>query len=183
MTIGLVGRMVAEKGLRTLVESAEMLSGKGFDFRLKFVGDGPERAAIESLIDETGLRSRTIFTGYLTGDAFAAATADVSVVVIPTISEETFGLTALEQMACGRLVVASDIGGLAEVVDCAGLKFRPGDAAALAEQLRSVLENPGIIEEYRVKAQRRAEYFSLDRMIARHIETYREILDVRRSAN
>jgi glycosyltransferase involved in cell wall biosynthesis len=176
LTIGFIGRLVAEKGLGTLIDAASDLVAEGFDFRLKFIGDGPEKASLEDAINNKGLSARTDFTGHVTGEAFLAATNEVSIVVIPTISEETFGLAALEQMACGRLVVVSDIGGLAEVADDAALKFKAGDARDLAHQLRLVLENPAIIADFGKKANRRAGLFSLDRMIAAHRSLYRGIL-------
>lgn len=182
LTIGFIGRLVAEKGLGTLIDAASDLVREGFDFRLKFIGDGPQRASLEDAVKSHGLSARTTFTGHVTGDTFLAATQHVSIVVIPTISEETFGLAALEQMARGRLVVVSDIGGLAEVVDDAGLKFKPGDSAALALVLRGLLENPSNIHDYAVKARVRAEFFGLDRMIAEHVALYRRILDQRNSA-
>jgi glycosyltransferase involved in cell wall biosynthesis len=182
LTIGFIGRLVAEKGLGTLIDAASDLVAEGFDFRLRFIGDGPEKASLEESISSHGLRARTEFTGHVTGEAFLAATKEVSIVVIPTISEETFGLAALEQMARGRLVVASDIGGLAEVVDDGGLKFKAGDSAALAQVLRNLLQNTSIINDYSTKARRRAGYFGLDRMIAEHVALYRRILDQKNSA-
>jgi glycosyltransferase involved in cell wall biosynthesis len=183
LTIGFIGRLVAEKGLGTLIDAASDLVREGFDFRLKFIGDGPQRASLEDAVKSHGLSARTTFTGHVTGDTFLAATQEVSIVVIPTISEETFGLAALEQMARGRLVVVSDIGGLAEVVDDGGLKFKPGDSAALSLVLRGLLENTSIIHDYAVRARVRARFFGLDRMIAEHIALYRRMLDQENSAS
>ncbi len=175
LTFGYVGRLVAEKGLGTLVEAADSLAKQGLDFQLTFIGDGPERAALETAINNRGLRPRTSFTGFLTGKDLAAAAGLVDVVVMPSIWEETFGLSALEHLARGRLVVAADIGGLAEVVDDAGLKFPPGDSVALSRQLARVVQNPRIIEEYRVRARTRAGFFALDKMIALHVALYKSI--------
>ena len=93
---------------------------------------------------------------------------------MPSIWEETFGLSALEHMALGRLVIVADIGGLAEVVGDAGLKFQAGNSAALAEQLQRVITTPAIIEEYKAKASERAAFFTLHKMIAEHIAAFRE---------
>lgn len=172
---GYVGRFVAEKNLTTLIEAAKTLADDGFEFRLQFVGDGVERARLEAEATASGLAGRTRFTGYLTGDPLSAAIAEMSVVVIPTISEETFGLSALEYMAQGKPVLVADVGGLSEVVGDAGVKFRPGDAVDLAREMKRFLENPALLLEYGKKGKCRASFFSLDRMVERHSDLYREM--------
>ena len=66
---GFVGRLVEEKGLTVLLDAASRIRKRGFDFRLKFIGDGPERARLEALVLQNGLRSQVIFTGSLNGEA------------------------------------------------------------------------------------------------------------------
>jgi glycosyltransferase involved in cell wall biosynthesis len=89
--------------------------------------------------------------------------------------EETAGLAAIEQMMRGRLVIAADIGGLAEVLGDTGLKFVPGNTASLADCLRSVIENPALISSYGDKARNRAlQLFKRSRMIAEHAQIYRQ---------
>jgi glycogen synthase len=172
-----VGRLVEEKGLTVLLEAASRIRKRGFDFRLKFIGDGPERARLEELVLQDGLRSQVIFMGSLNGEAFRRATADVAAVIVPSIMEETAGLAAIEQMMRGRLVIASDIGGLGEVVGETGLKFSAGDAEQLASCMQRVLQEPGIVNEIGTRArQRTLKLFSEPRMIEEHLDLYREVL-------
>jgi glycosyltransferase involved in cell wall biosynthesis len=176
LTFAFVGRLVAEKGLALLVDAASRLKNEGFVFRLKFVGEGPERSKLESLIREAGLQSAAEVTGFQTGDELAKTLGGIDVVVMPSVMEETAGLAAIEQMMRGRLVIASAIGGLAEIVGDAGLTYRPGDAGALAECLRRVLHNPRIVEELGAKARARAlQLFASQRMIEEHVRCYRRI--------
>ncbi len=116
----------------------------------------------------------TSITGFLTGDAFANALQDVTVVVMPSTWEETAGLAAIEQMMRGRLVIAADIGGLSEVLGDTGLKFTPGNAVSLANCLRSVIENPALIWLIGEKARNRAlRLFQRSKMITEHAQIYR----------
>jgi glycosyltransferase involved in cell wall biosynthesis len=172
-----VGRLVSEKGLDLLVESARRLNAAGCTFCLKFIGDGPERSRLEVTVDTLGLRARVTFTGYLQGDDLESALADVTALVMPSISEETAGLSAMEHMMRGRLVVAADIGGLGEIVGEAGLKFRPGDAEGLASCLRHVLDEPNLAKALGKKARQRAlQLFLEERMDAEHLAVYRQLL-------
>jgi len=174
---GFVGRLVEEKGLVVLLDAACRIRKKGFNFRLKFIGDGPQRARLEDLVLQNDLCSQVIFMGSLNGEAFRRATADVAAVIVPSIMEETAGLAAIEQMMRGRLVIASDIGGLGEVVGETGLKFSAGNAEQLASCMERVLEAPGIVNEMGTRARQRSlKLFSEPRMIEEHLDLYREVL-------
>jgi glycogen(starch) synthase len=171
-----VGRLVQEKGLPLLIEAAGLLRERNYSFQLKFVGDGPERTHLEALAARQGLKSCVTFTGFLSGTELQQATSDVAVVVMPSIWEETAGLAAMEQMMRGRLVIAADIGGLAEVVDGSGLKFTPGNAGHLAQCMQRVLDHPEVIIEIGRQARTRAlEMFSQNRMIDDHFRLYAEV--------
>lgn len=169
-----VGRMVSEKGLGTLLMAASLLKKDGLNFRLRLIGDGPERQALEIQAAQLELSGLVDFTGFLVGEEFQRSVGDVSVTVMPSRCEETAGLSAIEQMMRGRLVVCSDIGGLGEVVDGAGLKFGAEDAAALATVMRRIVLHPELVVELGLKARERAlKFFALDRMIREHLDLYR----------
>lgn len=177
-----VGRLVEEKGLPLLIKAAGLLRERNYFFRLKFVGDGPERTHLEALAAKQGLNSCVTFTGFLRGAELQQATSDVAVVVMPSIWEETAGLAAMEQMMRGRLVIAADIGGLAEVVDGSGLKFTPGNAEHLAQCMQRALDHPEVISEFGRQARTRAlEMFGQNRMIEDHFRLYAEVSRVHRN--
>ena len=175
LRIAYVGRLVPEKGIPVLLEAGKILKAEGHNFEIRIIGDGSERAKLEELIQRENLAPFTAITGFLTGDAFARTLQDVSVVVMPSSWEETAGLAAIEQMMRGRLVIAADIGGLAEVVGDTGLKFPPGNAVSLANCLRSVIENPALIGSYGEKARNRAlQLFQRSKMLTEHSRIYRD---------
>ena len=171
------GRLVSEKGLNLLVEAASRLQKDGCAFRLKFIGDGPERARLERAVDELELRERVMFTGYLRGQRFETAISSVTALVMPSICEETAGLSAIEHMMRGRLAIVTDIGGLGEVVGDAGLKFPLGDVKALAARMKRVLDEPNLAKELGQKARQRALHlFLAKRMVEEHLGVYCELL-------
>jgi glycosyltransferase involved in cell wall biosynthesis len=171
------GRLVSEKGLGLLVEASSRLKKDGYAFRLKFIGDGPERAQLESIVDAQGLREWVAFTGYLRGQDLERALSDVAALVMPSIWEETAGLSAIEHMMSSRLVIVTDIGGLGEVVADAGLKYPVGNAAALASRMKEVLDEPELVKSMGQKARQRALKLYLDeRMITDYLALYQELL-------
>ncbi len=137
VTFAYVGRLVPEKGLPVLLAATSILHREGFDFAVLLVGDGPERAGLEATIAQTGLTDVVRITGFLRGDALAQVLDGIGVVVMPSVWEETAGLAAIEHMMRGRLVIASKIGGLGEVVGDSGITMqarRPGRPGAVHER-------------------------------------------------
>jgi glycogen(starch) synthase len=172
-----VGRLVSEKGLPLLVQAAARLKRDGLSFRLKFVGDGPERKNLEAAVAAHGLGDCTAFTGMLGPEELQRETADVKAVVMPSVWEETAGMAAIEQMMRGRPVVAADIGGLGEVVDGAGLKFPAGDVPALAQCLRRMIEDPAMADRLGEEGRKRAlELFRLERRVEEHLRLCQSLM-------
>lgn len=182
MEFGYVGRLVAEKGLPLLVEAAKHLADGGKRFRLTFIGDGPERTRLEALVQQFGLGNCVGFTGDRRGAALERAASSISVLIMPSIWEESAGLAAIEQMMRGRMVIVADIGGLGEIVGDAGLKFTLGDSQGLAALMLRVIDEPSLVGSLGSLARTRAmKMFRLVGMIEPHVALYRELLQ-RRSA-
>ncbi len=176
VTFAFVGRLVPEKGLPVLLAATSILHREGFDFAVLLVGDGPERAHLEATIAQTGLTDVVHITGFLRGAALTQMLKGVGVVVMPSVWEETAGLAAIEHMMRGRLVIASKIGGLGEVVGDAGITCRPGDPEDLARCMKDVLQNPANRAALGHHARERAKsLFLRERMIADHRRVYQEI--------
>ncbi len=171
-----VGRFVQEKGLPVLLRAASLLRKEGRRFSILLIGDGEQRPELEEIIRREELSDTVRITGYLRGEELSRELRNVNVVIMPSLWEETAGLAAIEQMMRGRLVIASAIGGLLEIVDGAGLTFPPADYAALADRMRAVLENPSQFHELRQTARERSlELFRLQRMLEEHASIYRQI--------
>ncbi len=176
--LAFVGRLTNEKGVTTLLHAAAALVAENVEFRLRIIGDGPERARLAILAWSLRLRDRVEFTGTLEGAALETAVSGAVAVVLPSVAIETASLAAIEQMMRGRVVIASDSGGLGEIVGEAGLKFPPGDIEALTNCLRRVLGDPQLCMRLGRAAQFRAvEHFTLDRMVEQHMNLYSRILE------
>lgn len=171
------GRLVTTKGVAVLFEAARKLSEAGRAFELLVIGDGPERATLERLAQESALAGRMRFTGKLAGAELDTALAESSVVVVPSLGGEVFGLVVAENMLRGLPVIASDLGAFAEVVGDGGLTFRTGDAAELARKMARVFDEPGFATQLRRRARQRAlEYCDYQRMLDAHAKVYAQAL-------
>jgi N-acetyl-alpha-D-glucosaminyl L-malate synthase BshA len=106
--------------------------------RLVLVGDGPDRAACHGLATKLGIASKVVFLGER--DALPELLAPARVFALSS-DQESFGLSALEAMACGTAVVSTDAGGVREVVShgVTGLLSPPGDRSAFAANLAALL--------------------------------------------
>jgi glycogen synthase len=171
-----VGRLVTEKGVPVLVRAARVLKEWGCHFQVIIIGDGPERGALQALASSLNLDDEVCFLGFQSELKLQESMNEVSVLVMPSICEDVAPFSVLEQMMQGRLVIGSKIGGLAEEVGEAGLTFEPGNATALAERMRQVIEQPHLIEIFGRQARERAlACYTLQRQL---IE-YRELLRAR----
>jgi glycosyltransferase involved in cell wall biosynthesis len=171
--IAFVGRFVPEKGIPVLLDAVSVLKNEGLHFSLRLVGDGPQRAELEAIVATKALNDCVEISGHVSQKAMTEALQDVSVIVIPSLWEEAAGLVAIEQMMNGRVVVASAIGGLKEIVGDGGLLFPTGDANALAAVIKELLQNRDLMESVSIRARARAvRLFDLDRMTNDHIRLY-----------
>jgi teichuronic acid biosynthesis glycosyltransferase TuaC len=134
-----VGRLVQAKGLRELVSAFEQLARQAADCRLALVGDGPMHAELKRLVSAAGLEARVILTGGVEPRAVADWVRASDLLTLPSWSEG-YPNVVVEALACGRPVVATDVGGTAEIVDAAnGILVPPRDPMALLQALRHAL--------------------------------------------
>jgi len=167
------GRLVTTKGVRLLFEAARILRKQAQPFELLIIGDGPERDSLEQFAREAQLDSQVRFTGRLDDAQLHAALAQSSVVVVPSLGGEVFGLVVAENMLRGLPVVASDLGAFVEVLGDAGFTFRAGDASALAAALSRLLDDPSLAVRLGHSARERALGFCIkSRMMEAHTRVY-----------
>lgn len=140
-TVLAVGRLVEKKGFAVLVDAVAELPG----VRLRIVGDGPLRAALEAQARAADAGERIRFAGSLPPADVRAALEDADVLAMPCVvardgDRDSMPVVVKEAMAMGLLVAASDEVGLAECVRAPwGVLTAPGDAGALAAALRDLL--------------------------------------------
>ena len=134
-----VGRLIPEKGADLLLESLAMLRERQIRPSATIVGDGPQREELQRQADTSGLQEQVQFAGVVTGEALAHLLNRHRVLVVPSRWEEPFGIVALEGLACGCLVVASDGGGLPDAVGLCGHLFERGSAETMTERILEAL--------------------------------------------
>lgn len=175
-TIVFQGRLVSTKGVRVLLEAAGILRSRNRSFELVVIGDGPERPALEELAQKMQLSTSVRFAGSLGTADLETNFAKASVVVVPSLGGEVFGLVVAENMSRGLSIVASDLGAFTEVLGDAGLTFRIGNASDLAHQLACLLDDSSLGLSLGVRARQRVlQRYPLDHMIDAHARLYRQI--------
>jgi N-acetyl-alpha-D-glucosaminyl L-malate synthase BshA len=146
---------------------------RGTNARLTLVGDGPEQQATRARVRELGLSDRVEFTGER--DALAEILARSDVFALSS-ADESFGLSALEAMSCGTAVVATDVGGVGEVVEngTTGLLSGADDMDAFAANLKTLLLDRERARSMGLAGRRRAErLFARDTVVLRYESLYR----------
>lgn len=149
--VGFAARLVHGKGLDVLLEAARLLRNRGEDVDVSIAGDGPLAPMIQ---DAQGNGVRVTWAGVV--QDMPRFWSSVDVCVVPSFQlVESFGMTAVEAMACGRPVIASNAGGLPEVVQDSetGLLFTPGDPDALAHALLRYRCSPELVRLHGMKAR------------------------------
>jgi len=135
-----VGRLDLEKGIDTLVNAFAQVQRRGLKAHLAIAGRGMLEATIRKHIDDLGLSATVSLHGYLRGEVLTAFYAVSDIHVCPS-NYEPFGLVAVEAMAAGAPVVASDTGGLKEIISHPGVGrlVPPRNASALSEVLAELI--------------------------------------------
>ncbi len=133
------GRIVRDKGVDVLVTAARDVDGE-----FVICGDGRYLEEMRALAVSLGVEGRVNFTGWLGADRLAEELANASVVVVPSLWPEPFGLVGIEALAAGRPAVASATGGIVDWLDdgLSGLCVPPGDPSRLAAALNELLADP-----------------------------------------
>lgn len=180
------GRIVKSKGLEQLLQALDLVLAKdgpvGRSTSLVVAGDGPDRARCEALCRQMGLADRVRFLGWCDAEVLAENYREASVVVMPSLGAEGFGLSGVEAMSHGRPVVAFDVGGISDWLEngVTGFLVKPFDVLQMAGHIGYVLRHPAEAREMGRRGRRKVEQeFGKDRHIERLLEVYRGAVDGR----
>lgn len=135
-----VARLSPEKGIPVLLDAAAILAREGRALELVLAGGGPLREALVARVAALGLEGRVRFTGPLSALGVRQAIQEARALVLPSLAEG-LPVVLMEAFAMARPVVATTVGGIAELVEpgASGWLVPPGSAEALAGALREVL--------------------------------------------
>lgn len=160
-----VGRLEPVKGFDVLLDALALFTRDGGECRLTLVGDGSQRAALESRAAELGLSERVEFTGVLPREGIRDLFHRAHAFVLSSRSEGT-PLALLEAMACGLPCVATRVGGVPSAGGDGVLLVAPEDPAALAAAVGAVLTTPAAATSMSEAAHRQAAKFSQAKTLA-----------------
>jgi len=170
------GRFVAEKGVDVLLRAVAMAVESGADIALDLVGGGPLEGEYRARVRSLGLEERVAFRGVLRGESLADAVRESLAVVVPSVWDEAFGIAAAEAIACGRVALVSDAGGLPEVVEGLDTAVPPGDTEAWARALRRAREDEGWREGIEKRLPAVAARFTPERLAQDYLSIYGRVL-------
>jgi glycosyltransferase involved in cell wall biosynthesis len=173
--VGAIGTLHPRKGHRYLIEAAEIICRKRDDVRFIIVGEGHLKPQLTEMRDALGLQDKIIFAGYKSDIVKFLSAVDIF--VQPSV-EEGFGLTIIEAMAMGKPVIATNVGGIPEIIENkkSGLLIPSKDAGALAEAIFLLLANKDNIEVFGTEAQNVVRTkFTIQQMVKAYENLYGRI--------
>lgn len=167
--ISMVAGFREEKDQDTVISSLKYLPENCI---LWLVGEGVRKNLCEKLVQSLDLSTRVIFAGVRTDVPDILKSSDV---VVMSSHWEGFGLAAVEGMAVGKPVIASNVDGLAQVVGGAGLLFETSNAKALAVEIQSLLNDKKMYQEVATQCAKRASDFNIRKTVDKYLKLYMDI--------
>jgi glycosyltransferase involved in cell wall biosynthesis len=174
--VGWIGRMTAVKRLPDVLATFRRLRDRGVEATLCLVGEGPDRDEVEALAQRLGIMRDCLFVGYQREVAPYYAFFDA--LLLPSANEGT-PVVAIEALAAGLPVVATDVGGVGDVVEDGvdGFLVAAGDVDALADRLQRLAADPGLRQRLgEAGAERVPERYAVERLVDDMDGLYRELL-------
>ena len=158
-----VGRLSIQKNQDTLLNALIRVP----DAHLALIGDGDQASALKAQARSLGLSDRVHFAGEIPSEDVSAFLQAADIFVFPS-RWESMGLAVLEAMQAGLPIVASDIPAMREVLGDSGLLVPLEDAAALAQAILRVLQDPELSSRLRLSGAHRTKLFSAETMVSEY---------------
>ena len=173
-----VGRLVPQKGIEYLIRAVSRIAERYPEAKFIIVGEGWLRGHLEYIARSTGHQWKITFTGWIPDQELIALLNSADALVVPSIYEP-FGIVALEGMAAGVPVVASDVGGLAEIVEHehTGILAYSRSPESIAWAVDRVLSDPNHSKEMAQNAQQMVQKtYSWEAIAIRTAKIYKEVV-------
>ncbi|WNC92374.1 glycosyltransferase family 4 protein [Paraburkholderia sp. FT54] len=174
--VAFAGRFTEGKGLDELLSATALLRRQGLKIQLRLAGAGDTERWTRAAIDH-GVSDQVHFVGWLQGDAKLAFYRDAAMFCMPS-HFEAFGISTLEAMFIGQPVIGTRVGGFLDLVEegVTGYLVRCGDAHALAERIRRLMESPDLARAMGRQAVSRAlSRYSVDAIVGQYVQCYRKV--------
>jgi len=174
LVVGTAGRLTPVKGPEYLIQAAKEITAVRQDVSFVFLGDGEIRNQLEAMVEQLGLKENVKFLGWRQDVAEVMSIFDIF--VLPSLNEG-MGRVLVEAMALGKPIVASDIGGIPDLVVQGenGYLVPVGDVETLAVRTRELLDDSGKREEMGNTGRRYVAKYSSEEMVEKIDRLYREL--------
>jgi glycogen(starch) synthase len=174
-TLIFLGRLVSDKGADLLLRALGILRTQGLEPDLTIVGAGPETENLSALSRELALQHQVSFVGQKTGEELVHLLNQHRIMVIPSRWAEPFGVVALEGIACGCAIIASEAGGLKEAIGPCGLMFENGNESSLADALKRMLSGRAVEDSFRRVAAEHVAKFKAERVARQYLHLIEQV--------
>lgn len=177
---GIVARLVPAKGHAFLFQAVAALKENLPDLRILVFGQGVLESELRHMADSLGISSRTRFEGFRNDMHYCVQAFDIG--AQPSIDCDTSSFSMKEQMAAGIPVIASDYGGLGEIIDdgAEGMLVPAGTVPPIIEALRKLASDPGLRATMGARARERVlAEFSQEVFVRRTAKTYHRLVEER----
>ncbi len=172
-----LGRLDPRKGIDVLLKAMVLLRGR-CDLDLVVAGGGPEGPALEALAARLGLSRRVHFVGQTVGRQKLWLLQNSLCMIVPSRTWEAFGVVVVESLAAGRPVIASQVPGLADLVQPGqtGLLAPPESPQGLADAIRQIALDPQRADAWGQAARRFVQPFDWRNISQRHLDLFEELI-------
>lgn len=162
-------RLAPEKGLEFLLLALKLLCDLNYNVEIRLAGDGPSRIALETTAQDLGISGRVQFLGYLSEERVTQELRSADLYILPSLAEG-LPISAMEAMAVGVPVIATNIAGTSELIknETTGLLVRPSDAKAIADAIVRMIEDHGFrLQAAELGRKKVEEEFDVDKESAK----------------
>ena len=176
-SIFFVGRLVKFKGVDILIKSLQIVTEVYPNIHLYIAGNGPQGRKLKSLATKLNVHNEITFLNFLSEDEKLKMFKSADIFAVPS-RIETFGIVVLEALASGIPVVASNVGGIPQILGNGkyGVLAKAGDPEDFAKKIITLIKNKSLRNELSEKGKQRVKDYSWDDIASKTIELYSSIL-------
>ncbi|AKB29605.1 Glycosyltransferase [Methanosarcina siciliae T4/M] len=167
-----VSRLIKRKGINYLIEAVGKLKDK--QIQLTLVGEGNQEEELRKLVDDLKISDRVDFKGYVGHGQIAEIYRNSDIFVLPSLNEGMSN-ALLEALAAGLPVIVTDTGGTSELLDGNGALVPMGNSDAIAQAIRSFVDNPGKFRHMGLRSREIAEEMDWMRVGEAYLKLYEEL--------
>lgn len=179
MTFGIVKTMSDLYGIRDLILAFKKVNDKFPETSLLIVGDGPQLEEYRQLVEENQLSSSVTFTGYILNDQVPEVIRKMDVFIVPSSVYESFGVAAVEAQSCAVPVIASNVGGLKEVVidQKTGILVPPKNQDELSKAMMKLYSDSSFYQSLKSETRKHVlKHYNWDDNVESMISLYQSLL-------